>query len=597
MEDIKKDLRREKKEKKEKKKRKEKEKRKAEPNKHKAQSNDDQLSLKDRIINAATEASERGLLKHVDERSASTRGRSLTSSDRRARRPSISPDGPEVIGIKKGSSGSGAPSPGGNGGGGGRHSSSDSSTSSSSSGSDHRQGASASCGDTSLERARARTPTPPPKRTTVNESSGGTVMVTDGVQVVKRELDTVALPALPHDMFTYMWFRNKVTQAFVTTSCRGQAAFDFITIVECKTTTFEELAYCPPEFDSAEMKLLQAIMSKEDSSNILCLEINQYYESAKQERRRAGSESLVPMLRGRQALWLIYEHFRTTTSDGTLYGFRHFQLVEWKGDEVSQLEHFDAEVTRVLGGMENMPREEDINDHYVRQFRKTKTMKEDIAYFDRLENGHPDKSWKYLRKCLRKQCFRIRATKNEDQLCPPEAYRKAAIGDAAAAAGAPKSPGACVDFLMGNCKFGDKCIYKHFEGKAAKNKIIKTLTEGNANTYTALTAAPEADKKKEKAQREKEKGDKKGKKGDKGDGKGKGKSKGNDIDRSRLACLNLAHWGTCERHKKGECQYNHTDAVIKKFKDSKHWKPSVEAYNNMKSQGCTQWNPGKAGKP
>ena len=112
-----------------------------------------------------------------------------------------------------------------------------------------------------------------------------------------------------------------------------------------------------------------------------------------------------------------------------------------------------------------------------------------------------------------------------------------------------------------------------------------------------LGTCHEGDKKKEKAQREKEKGDKKGKKGDKGGGKGKGKSKGNDIDRSRLACLNLAHWGTCERHKKGECQYNHTDAVIKKFKDSKHWKPSVEAYNNMKSQGCTQWNPGKAGKP
>ncbi len=93
------------------------------------------------------------------------------------------------------------------------------------------------------------------------------------------------------------------------------------------------------------------------------------------------------------------------------------------------------------------------------------------------------------------------------------------------------------------------------------------------------------------------KGDKKGKKGDKGGGKGKGKNKGNDVDRSKLSCLNLARWGTCERHKKGECQYNHTDAVIKKFKDSQHWKASVEAYNNMKAQGCTQWNPGKAGKP
>ena len=93
----------------------------------------------------------------------------------------------------------------------------------------------------------------------------------------------------------------------------------------------------------------------------MMLELNQYYNDAKRARRANPD---VAMLRGRQALWLVYEHFRTTTHDGTLYGFRHLQLVEWKGDSVVQLEYFDAEITRVLGGMENMPKDLDIQDHY-----------------------------------------------------------------------------------------------------------------------------------------------------------------------------------------------------------------------------------------
>jgi len=169
---------------------------------------------------------------------------------------------------------------------------------------------------------------------------------------VKKELDQVDIPEIPTSMLQLAGFRNAVAQAVVTTSMLGHSAFDFIDVVERKETTYEELAYCPPEFDSVDQKLLKALQVKTSNGKhgTMMLELNQYYEDAKRARRTNPDAA---MLRGRQALWLVYEHFRTTTHDGTLYGFRHLQLVEWKGDSVVQMEYYDAEITRVLGGMEN----------------------------------------------------------------------------------------------------------------------------------------------------------------------------------------------------------------------------------------------------
>ena len=142
---------------------------------------------------------------------------------------------------------------------------------------------------------------------------------------VKKEQDHVDIPDIPKSMLKVAGFKNAVVQAVVATSCRDEEAFDFIEIVERKETTFEELAYCPPELRSVDQKLLKAIQTKASDGQhaTMMLEINQYYEDAKRARRENPE---APMLRGRQALWLVYEHFRTTTHDGTLYGFRHLQL-------------------------------------------------------------------------------------------------------------------------------------------------------------------------------------------------------------------------------------------------------------------------------
>ena len=254
-------------------------------------------------------------------------------------------------------------------------------------------------------------------------------------------------------------------------------AFDWIVVVEDKDTTLEELAYCEPQFASLDQKLLKALQRK--ARDVMLLEINQYYEDAKRARKMDPDAA---KLRGRQARWLVYEHFRTSSHDGTLYGFRHLQLVEWKGDKVKELEFFDSEITRVLGGIENQPREEDIQDHYVRQFRKTTSMKEDLAYFDRLDSDHKNKSWKYLRSCLRKQIFRVRAAENEDDLCPPEAVKKIAAGIGGGTSGGGKGGGPrgiCPFDLKGTCRDGDKCPMQHQGDKAAVNSIKQAAKKQN----------------------------------------------------------------------------------------------------------------------
>ncbi len=421
----------------------------------------------------------------------------------------------------------------------------------------------------------------------MSETREGLVSTADGIKVVKKELDTIDIPKIPDSMMGYMKFRNHVTQAVVTTSCRGQAAYDFIVVVEMKTTTFEELAYCPEMFDSLDMKLLQAILKLVADAKGVCktimLEIDQYFENAKLERKRNPDAS---MLRGRQALWLIYEHFKTTTHDGTLYGFRHLQLVEWKGDEVWQWEYFDAEITRVLGGMENQPRWEDVQDHYVRQFRKTKKMKEDLAYFDRLEPDHVHKSWRYLQRCLRREIFRVRAEKNEDDLCPPDAIKAVAAGGADAK---PKGKKPTCSYWLSKtgCNQGDKCPNahpQHLKGGLSTPTMPVNIDFGGGDQKPPT--------------KEKEK------KGGKADGKGKtkdgkGKKKGKTAERAKsepgadrrpgMCCANKAFWGTCSVP---NCPWGHSPEHLERYKqkEERYNADKVKATYMREKHKATAWD-------
>jgi hypothetical protein len=368
----------------------------------------------------------------------------------------------------------------------------------------------------------------------------------------------------------YLIFRNESTQAVVTASCRGQVAFDWIVVVEAKETTFEELAFCDPMFDSLDMKLLAAVQSR--AKDVIRVELNQYYESAKQNCKRDGFAS---MLRGRQALWLLYQHFRTTQSDGTLFSYRHLQLVLWKGDSVEQLEEFDSEFTRVLGGMENRPREVDIQDHYVRQFRQTKSMREDVAYFDRIEDlTDPDKSWTYLQKCLRRQCNRIRADINDNALCPADAVAKVAAG---VGGDANKQPaGGCLMFLKGKCKFGKECKLKHDE--AMQKQFLAT---------NAMVAQPEP-----KPKGQDNKGDKKGR--GKGDRKGKegGKAKEgkgpNAPVRPKQTCFNKVWFNKCDIK---DCTRDHSKKAVDAFKQDPGFAAMDKRAQAMLAAGKTAWDP------
>ncbi len=87
---------------------------------------------------------------------------------------------------------------------------------------------------------------------------------------------------------------------------------------EVEYSTFQELGVCSPDFYSADVRLLAA-----------CTKVCKYTNAATRIALETDKLDLIgEMLCGRQALWIIYDEFRTDASKDLLFGITHMIAIK-----------------------------------------------------------------------------------------------------------------------------------------------------------------------------------------------------------------------------------------------------------------------------
>ena len=114
------------------------------------------------------------------------------------------------------------------------------------------------------------------------------------------------------------------------------------------------------------------------------------------------------MMTGRQNLIMTYNHYRATEVDNNTLDLEDRIVVNMNGDDLRML-HDEWEMT--LTGIKNMPEEQWLESLFKSQTKGHPGLKEEMAYYYRLDIGHPDRSYTFLRNCARRYLERQRQDK------------------------------------------------------------------------------------------------------------------------------------------------------------------------------------------
>jgi hypothetical protein len=112
------------------------------------------------------------------------------------------------------------------------------------------------------------------------------------------------------------------------------------------------------------------------------------------------------MLRGRQALFLVYQWYRVTEESGALFNLR--DLMKWEGDSIASLTSFQQNWTAVLNGMKEDPGNQTKATLYHLQIHECSLINHDIEIYDRAPIGDPNHTYDYLYKAVKSKLARTR---------------------------------------------------------------------------------------------------------------------------------------------------------------------------------------------
>ena len=160
--------------------------------------------------------------------------------------------------------------------------------------------------------------------------------------IPKKEAESIKLPNLPESAPGFRHWRNICRTEITGASGKGEKAFAWVMAVEKDGQTFDgELANPTAEFISLDAKLASALSKL--TKGELGREVVQQQELAAKQCK---------MLKGRQILWMIHQHFAISQDAGSLYNIADLMSVRLLNDEI---ESFLNNWNHVLAGMESSP--------------------------------------------------------------------------------------------------------------------------------------------------------------------------------------------------------------------------------------------------
>ena len=286
-----------------------------------------------------------------------------------------------------------------------------------------------------------------------------------------KEADHVKISKLPR-VDQLRSFKNLVRQEVVASSGRGDPAFHWILEVEEDGKTFDSFAKSGRDYESLDCKLATALTKTCDGTT-LGRDITAKTEQEAKEKRN---------IKGRQMLWMIYEHFKTNQQACQLFSILDLSKVAFSGGD-KNLDHFISSWDGVLTGMKVQPPEYEKEEMFVSQIRKSTSLAIDIAAYDRAAQGTPERSYKFLYDSVKNYLTRIRQENNRLEqskslsrlVAAPAADKKkkgkydkksnANSRDSSASSdGKDKRSIPCRFFKKGTCTKGKDCPFSHKKG-------------------------------------------------------------------------------------------------------------------------------------
>eukprot|EP00435_Cladocopium_sp_Y103_P051725 s387_g16.t1 len=271
-----------------------------------------------------------------------------------------------------------------------------------------------------------------------------------------KEADTIKIPGFPLAE-TYRNWRIKTREAVVAASTDPDKAFEWISETWKESQTLEALRKVAP-FATLDAKLLSAL------TNIITGDFGRKVDTFKETKATAGR-----IVRGRQVLFMLHDHFSTNIKHGATYALQDLFSVQLRGDN---LKSFISNWDQVLAGITQIPDESVLETLFYKQVKNCKAIQHDMNEYHRAIEGDDKRTYNFLVSAVRRHLDRERLEANRDR-----------VAKGLSGAGRPSAPavegktgfipkGYCVAWNKGSCT-KDSCTHNNPPSQMEKSKSLE----------------------------------------------------------------------------------------------------------------------------
>ena len=264
---------------------------------------------------------------------------------------------------------------------------------------------------------------------------------------------------------TYRNWRIKTREAVVAASTDPDSAFKWVSDSWKEDQTLEALRKVAP-FATLDAKLLSAL------TNIITGDFARKVDTFKETEATAGR-----IVRGRQVLFMLHDHFSTNIKHGATYALQDLFSVQLRGEN---LKSFISNWDQVLAGIVQTPDVSVLETLFYKQVKNCKAIQHDMNEYHRADEGTEKRNYSFLVSAVRRHLDRERLEANRDR-----------VAKGLSGSGRPSAPavegktgfipkGYCVAWNKGGCS-KDNCTYKHEVPKPRDRSRKPSKTRGRSN--------------------------------------------------------------------------------------------------------------------
>ena len=291
----------------------------------------------------------------------------------------------------------------------------------------------------------------------------------DRLKTHPKFVKDVKLPPLPEAPEFDLW-KDKVYHKIVTAAQRGSIIHPWIVKIEKPEVTFDDSRDIEG-YDTLDAALCCAIfeVAKGELFGTLTLK--------SRELRTQGR-----LLTGRQALFMVYAEFAIDEERGALYDLSDLMLLRFKSDD--QAPRFVNLWQHTVQGFTEKQPDGNLMTLLKAQLENSPALKPDMAHFNRLPKGDPERTYDYLMTSLKRFVDTAKKKQNRERTLIKLSGGQQRPTILAVPAEEERDTNVCIAFQnTGSCRFGDRCRFIHTPGSEGESKAeAQGWTSGEARS-------------------------------------------------------------------------------------------------------------------